>query len=635
MKKTNTYIPTDVIAQNKKTYNANLHAKSLKINQIIWDMIKILNKFELYGFHFEAKIGSTRTFVTLMHEDEALLEEAKKRLKFIAEDEGVRLLSKVKERKSSKIIWIILGIILAITVIFSMTFSFYGDKILYKFNYLINPPIEVHKQHQPIVEKIVEVDIEKLKILKDSFSKSENILDPKVVKAMDITTSIVSSMVSDEEKAKYSSENVVKNFKGKSGFKFVLKDGNLSKDFNATVAELNDYAMHFVKENNLSLATKFYDRALAHKEITQEELMVTLANQGELFEKMGDMNATEVTYRQILNLLPPLVKKDFEKYAITNALVLSKIKTLIKNSQVQKKLLLQSDEIYKKLLTRLREKAKKGKVKYKIRLGMALNIMANFYAYDKKDFNASISLREEAIELYSMMSKKKKYPFTLLNYKSLNSLGRTYQLINKRELAFKNYLEAIKIIHPILEKKSMKNYDYLALSYRVLSHLKLEDKDFKSAKIYYKEALDIYQKLFNKNRSNLYKVYLIEMEKLFAQIEAKRGEISTAKRHYKQAIRSYKKLNQPSHLKYNLEIANTLNDLALLDLEDKPIEAGIELYEAISLAKKSLKIDYSLAQQTLAKSYAYRSYLSFLEGDRESSSQFYRESMRLSSVRWQ
>ena len=626
MKKTNTYIPTDVTTQNKKTYSANLHAKSLKINQIIWDMIKILDKLELYGFHFEAKIGSTRTFVILMHEDEVLLEEAKKRLKFIAEDEGVVLLSKVKKKKSSKAMWIILGIILAITVIFWVIFNLYGDKILSKFKYLSSTSHKIEKQHKPIVEKIVEVDIEKLKALKDSFSESNNALDPKVFKAMDITTSIISSMVSDEEKAKYSSKDVVKNFKGKSGFKFVLKDGNLSKDFNATVAELNGYAMHFVKESNLSLATKFYDRALAHKEITKEELIVTLAHQGELFEKMGDINTTEVKYRQILKLLPPLVKKDFEKYAITNALVLSKIKTLINNSKIEQKLLVQSDEIYKKLLAKLRKKAKKGKEKNQIHLGMALNIMANFYAYDKKDFNTSISLREEAIGLYRVMSKKKKYPFTLLHYKSLNSLGRTYQLMNKSALAFKNYLEALDILKPILEKKTMKNYAYLALSYRILSQLKLEDKDFKSAKIYYKQALDIYQRLFTRNISNLHRVYLIEMEKLFAKIEAKRGELSTAKRHYKKAIHSYKKLNQSTHLKYNLEIAKTLNDLALLDLENKPIEAGIELHQAIALAKKSLKIDYRLAQQTLAKSYAYRSYLAYLEEDRESASRFYRMS---------
>ena len=629
MKQTNTYIPTDVTLQNKKTYNPNLHAKSIKINQVIWDMIKILNQLELYGFHFEAKIGSKRTFVTLLHEDEALLHEAKKRLHFIAKDEEVTLVLKIKKRKSRKAMWIALGVVLVLTLISSLLFKIYGDKLLSQVNRLMSTPQKVHTQNQPIVEEVIEIDIEKLKMLKDSFSESDNQLDPKVAKALEITTSIISSMVSDEEKAKYSAENVVKSFKGKSGFKFVLKDGNLSKDFNATVAELNDYAMHFVKENNLSLATKFYERALENKEITQEELMVTLAHQGELLEKMGDMNATEVTYRKILKEILPLVKKDFEKYAITNALVLSKIKTLIQNPQEQEKLLLHSDDIYKKLLVQLREKAKNGKEKNKIRLGMALNIMANFYAYDKKDFNASIHLREEAIELYGTMSKKRKYPFTLLHYKSINGLGKTYQLMNNQELAFKNYLEAIKVIKPLLKKKSMKNYDYLALSYRILSQLKLKGKDFKTAKTYYQQALTIYQKLFKKNRSNLHKVYLIEMERLFSEIKAKRGELYVAKRHYKKVIRSYKKLNQPSHIKYNLEIANTLNDLAFLDLEKKPIEAGIELYEAISLAKQILKIDHHLAQKTLAKSYAYKSYLAYLEEDKETASQLYRKSLKL------
>ena len=630
MKKTNTYIPTDVTVQNKKAYNANLHAKSLKINQLIWDMIKVLDKHELYGFHFEAKIGSRRTFVTLIHEDETLLKKAKEKLKLIAEDGDVILLSKVKKKKSNKTMWIILSTILALSLIFLMLFNIYGDRLLSKFNHLNNTPQEVYKEHYPIVEEIVEVDIEKLKILKDSFSNGENALNPKVAKAMEITTSIISSMVSDKEKAKYSSENFVKKFKGKSGLKFVLKDGNLIKDFNATVAELNGYAMHFVKESNLSLAIKFYDRALKHKEITKEERIVTLAYQGELFEKMGDIKATEMRYHQILKELSPLVKKDFEKYAMTNALVLSKIERLTKSPKEQQKLLLESDKIYKKLLSKLRERAKDGKEESKVRLGMALNIIANFYAYDKRDFNASIDLREEAIELYRIMSKNRKTTFSILYYKSLNSLAKTYLLMDKRELALKKYFEAIDVIKPILDKKSMKNYTYLALSYRILSHLKLEDKDFKSAKLYYKQALDIYQKLFERNRSNLYRVYLIEMERLFAKIEAKRGKYFVAKRHYKEAIYSYRKLNQSSHLKYNLEIANVLNDLALLDLENnKLIEAGISLHEAIALAKKSLKVDNILARESLAQSYAYRSYLYFLEKDKEGAIKFYKESMRV------
>ena len=119
------------------------------------------------------------------------------------------------------------------------------------------------------------------------------------------------------------------------------------------------------------------------------------------------------------------------------------------------------------------------------------------------------------------------------------------------------------------------------------------------------------------------------MERLFAKIEVKKGEYLIAKRHYKNVIHSYRKLNQLSHLKYNLEIANTINELVLLNLEDNPIEAGIELHQAINLAKQTLEIDYRLAKETLAKSYAYRSYLAFLEKDRESASQFYMKSMRL------
>ena len=633
MKKSNTYIPTDVTVQNRKSYKPNLHARTLKVNQTIWDMIKILDKSELYGFHFEAKIASKSTFVTLIHDDIELLKEAKRRLKTFADAEGVVLIAKVKKQKSAKVIWIVLGTIL-VTVIFSLIlFNLYGDKILSSFNLLNTTSPKSYNTQQPIVEEIVEVDIEKLKALKDSFSNSDNRVNSKVFKAMDITASVVSSLVSDEEKAKYSSEELVKDFKGKSGLKFVLKDGNLSRDFNATVKELNDYAMHFVKEGNLSLATKFYKRALENKEITKEERVVTLAHQGELFEKMGEVNATERIYRQVLEELSPLVKKDFEKYAIANTLVVSKIRALTKNQREQQKLLLQSDKIYKKLLAKLREKAKQGKERNKIRLGMALNIMANFYAYEKRDFNLSISLREEAIELYALLSKKGKNRFTILQYKSLNSLAKTYLLMDKRELALKKYFEAVDVIKPILDKKSMKNYTYLALSYSRLSQLKLEEEKFKVAKSYYKQSLDIYKKLFEKNRSNLYRVYLIEMERLLAKIEAKRGEYLIAKRHYKRAILSYKKLNRLNHLKYSLEVANLLNDLALLDLENnKPIEAGVSLHEAIALAKKSLKLDNILARQSLARSYAYRSYLALLEKDKESATDFYMKSIEFKKI---
>lgn len=63
MKKKNSYKPTDVEYHGGLDYGSNIHSISMQINQYVWNMIKVLDKHDFYGFNFEAKIGSKKVTI--------------------------------------------------------------------------------------------------------------------------------------------------------------------------------------------------------------------------------------------------------------------------------------------------------------------------------------------------------------------------------------------------------------------------------------------------------------------------------------------------------------------------------------------------------------------------------------------
>ena len=624
MRKKNTYEPTDVNYHGGLKHGANIHSVSVQVNQYVWDMMKVLDQHELYGFAFEAKIGENKTIVILRHEEKDALKKARKVLKDSHDESDFVFLTKVIKKKSNKTMWIILAIVVVFALVGRFLWFLY-EKDLISFSSSVPAP-KVISSAPPVVEEI-EIDVEKLKAFKESFAEQNSTIDDATMKVMEITTSVIASFVSDEEKAKYSSKNLVESFKGKSGIRFVAKDGNLSKDFNATVKELNVYAQNFVKDSNISLALQCFDKALDLNTSSKDELLQTLANQGELYENIGQIQKVKESYSKILELNPELKEEEFMKYGLTNALIhskLSKVYEDLNQTKLAKESLKKAETVYKSLLVEFRKRSKDGKIE-ESQLAWALNYLANFYADDKKEYAVSIEIRKEAISIYKELSKTNPKKFALLYYKTLNSLGKSYLLLNEMNLASKTYNSALDIAKGVLKQNL-----YKALSFRALAMVEIKNKKFTKAKNYYNNAFKIYKKLVHEN-SKRYRPKLIEIYACFAYLEKEKGNYELAEKRYKKVILAYKKMNKEKPLEYNLDIAKALNELAFIQIAyfKNLMEAEIKLFEALSVAKKVKKIEQKRAKKILAESYRSLAYLAILEKNMHAASDYYKKAYSL------
>ena len=623
-KKRNTYEPTDVTYGGGDEYGANIHGVCIQVNQYVWDMIKILNQNGLYGFHFEAKLGKNKTIVILRHEHQKLLDKGKFLLKDAHEYSEIIFLTRLKKKKNSKTVWIILGLILFLTLGGWLLSSLYQKKIIFNFDTsksfikdnFINEKKEIHVEE-------VEIDIAKLKALKEIFDDKNNSIDPTTMKAMEITTSIISSMVSEEEKGKYSSKDFVKSFRGKSGIKFVLKNGNLSEDFNATVKDLNAYAMGFIQDNNLSLALQCYDKIVTkdNRTISKDELLMAFINKSSLEEQLGREGSQKESYYQLLEIIHSNGMENLEKYGLTEAFTWSKLSMLYKDlneTQLFKKALYKSEEIYKNLIFELK---RAEKVNDKA-LSRSLNFLANFYMEVKKDFLLSIEIRKEALAIYKKTPKK----FTLEYYKTLNSLGKSYLLNANISLAYKSYSEGKKLIKRRFNRNSLSSKIYLALSLRALGKVEVVNEKFISARKYYTDAQKIYSKLALKNKK--YSEKNIEIEEAFAYLEWREGSSDISINRYKKVIRIYGQLNKKTPLKYNFKISKALNSLASVQIHTKNfIEAEIGLFRSIGVAKKIITLHNREAKILLSQSYTSLAYIALLEKNRQGALDYYKQSL--------
>ena len=618
-KKINTYEPTDINYHGGMEYGANIHAVSVQVNQYVWDMIKILNSNNLYGFNFQAKIGIKKTIVIMRHEDKELLDTARKLLKDFHSDFDFVFFAKLKRKRTDKTVWIVLGVIISTALLGWLLLVLYEKELIFKSDSKETSYSKIVKQDTLKVQEI-EIDIDKLNALKDTFSEQNNSIDEPIMKMMEITTSVISSLVSEEEKAKYSSKHLVESFKGKSGIKFVAKDKNLSSDFNATVKELNSYAQGFIKDNNVSMALRCYDRVLKGdtNSSSDDEVLLTLIRQSELYENIGDSLNAKDSYGKVLELTQKLAKDDFLKYGFSKAWSLTKVLQIgqdLNQSISNNKALQKAEEIYTALLDEFRKKALDGKTINQSMLAWSLNFLADFYEKDKKEHTVSTEMRKEAILIYEKLSKKEPKKYLTIHYKTLNSLAKSYLKHHKIALASKSYTKGLSLAK-MLPKK------YKALSLSALGMVEIANDDFDRAGRYYANALKVYKKHPKK-----YAVDIIAMESLFAGLEAKKGNYKLAEQRYKKVILSYKKMNRKKPLEYNLHIAKELNKLASLkfSVSKNFLDAEIKVFEAISLCKKAKEIEYKKAKLLQADSYRYLAYLATLEQNMQTAWDYYQK----------
>jgi len=624
----NSYEATDVTNGGGVEYGSDIHGVALRTNHIVWDMIKILDRNLLFGFHFQTKIAKHKIIIIMMHSDSDMIERAKKLLVDFNDISDVLFLAKVKKRKTNKkALKVVLGftiLILILSVLFGIGWYFYKN-----YSYYF-PTKEEKKVVDDKNVTVIKLDIKKLKAIQESFDKENNPIDPKMMKALDITTAIISDIVPPSEKAKYSSEELVKSFKGKGGIKLVLDDSNQSADFNRSVQELQAYATNFVKNKKLDKAIRCYDKILKskNKNIKDIDVANTLSQKANLESLMGDLNISKEDYIKSLEITKELAKQNPQKYIATEAFNLAKLSKVEKDlnqTKIAQKHIEKSEKKYQKSLLKFKRLYKLNPKKYSEDLAWSYNILANFYLNDKMDLNKSMYYRKEALNLYQELYKKKPKKFILKLFKTTNSLAKTYMEIGDIKQATSHYQNGFKLI------SKSKYREYIALSYHNLAIVYTKNGKFKEALEKYNRAEKLYKSL-EQNSTNSFQENIIQIHYDKASMYSYQKKFKLAKDSYIRVIQEYKKLNKKTKI-YNGKIAKTQNKIAWIYLTQPKFRDYIKAQKIID---SSIRLAYSIKKdnpieykEVLAQSYSYLAHLSLLQNRIDKSLNYYEKSLSI------
>lgn len=480
--KKNFYDSTKVDRNGGKEYGSDIHAVSIRTNHIIWDMIKELDREELFGFYFTANISLHKTVIIMHHEDKFMLKEGREKLKGFHDISNVLLLTKVIVFKPKK------GVARLVTILSIILLSSLGSYFVYIYKDKIfahRTIFSIESSRDEFETENIEIDVKKLRMLKENFEKhQEEPVEKAIKKSMEMSVTVISSMVSDSEKEKYRSEDLVKNFKGKSGIKFVLKDTNMSsEDFNLSVKDLNSYVSKFLKDNNSSELLKGYSSAiLSDKSAKKEDLAEAYSDMGDLYRDTNMDKKAELSYNKSLKLSEKLEIQNPSKYGTYTAHTLTKLAHIYRDSNrstlaVEK--IGEAESRYLKVVSIYRNLSKKYPKKFQKQLAWSLNMLSNFYHNEKADFKKSIKTRREALYIYQKLAKESPKEFTLELFQTFNSLAKSYTLSKRYKLAEEKYQKAL-LLSDKLEKKRLPIFK--AEVYNSLAQVDIAQVKLKEAK---------------------------------------------------------------------------------------------------------------------------------------------------------
>ena len=129
--KKNTYESTEVTYDGGVEYGSDIHAVAIRSNKIVWDMIKILDKNMLFGFHFKTELAKYRTIIVMTHLDEDMIDKAKHLLTDFNNIPDVLFLAKVKKKKSSnRALKIALGFSILALILFGLFEVFFFNSYI-------------------------------------------------------------------------------------------------------------------------------------------------------------------------------------------------------------------------------------------------------------------------------------------------------------------------------------------------------------------------------------------------------------------------------------------------------------------------------------------------------------------------
>ena len=677
-KKKNTYTATDINTNGGVQYGSNIHQVTLQMNQSVWDMMKVLKKENLFGFHIESKISKSKIVIILNHKDKESLEQAKKVLKDSFYDDNILFLTKVIEKKKSNFVrnsYVFIALSSALGVSAYAGFEWYQKNT--------NPLIVTGEKnydkelHNEVVIEKVEIDAKKLLALKEVFVEESQF--DGIKKAMAITTDIISMSVSEEEKAKYSTEALVKNFKGKSGIEFVLKESNsteveelhkISKDFIATnhkelnkivsnqssreelvsllkeskefdsfledknnsslninVKELDGYAKAFMEENHKELAEKCYSKALKDYNLTNNDKAYLLIQKAFIALDRNESEKAKENYLLSLDIYKKLSKKNSVDISNKEAFVLEQL-SWYKEGKEKIKLLKEIEDIYLNDIQKLRKLSKKNSKKYEKKLAKELHHIGNFYFNYLNNRDKAISFNKEATDIYKRVKRKDK------NSLDRDYLTATYDLVNKYNSigAFtkseKNLLEILSLLKPLENEQSLSDKAEL---FKELGTLYSKMKTFKKAEKYYLLSLNRYSDLIEKNYYKYKPMELkVKLDKTVYLVKMKK--FAEAEKNYKSILMDYDQLSHNKSTAYNIEMVKVWNSFAkMLFLKgDKNEIQKVQRYinNSLKLSTKVIKEESLEVKEVQSQSYFYLALLFELNNNFDKVDSYYQKALK-------
>ncbi len=550
-KKKNTYDATSVIKGGGVEYGSSIHGIAISVNQVIWDMMKVLKEKKLFGFHFKAKLGVKRTIVVMTHPDKKMVERGKKVLHEFQEIENIILLAKIETssdtssddptRQNREILWKsktgISSIIGILSVLAGIVF------------YIMNNPAEKEPQtqaktepiQQPInIVKNIEINAEMMEIISKNFDNKENKLVKSVLaNVLEITTSTdILEKIPLFEKVTLDKEAIIKSYQDPN-ITFTLTNAKGSSQ------ALNEFALEYAKENNISQAKSIYqDLIKLGKEAGKKNpehlkgVAQTLNNLGDAYIQEGKIKKAEKAYQKALNIHKKLETKKPSQYALHKAWDLTKLAQLYENQKKHtkaKEFYTKAQKQYQQAVEIYRTLVKKDAKKFQPYLAWSLNTLANTYLNPEENLSQAVQPKEEALSIYKKLEKEYPKEYTehlLLTLYTTGSLYNQLELYKKAEVRYHEVVTHSKEINSTTIR--VKEYQGKALNSLAWIHTKQPKlRDFEKAKLELHEAIKLYNVLIVKNPKQYNPILSLSYSNL--------GYIATIEEKIDLAINSYKK----------------------------------------------------------------------------------------------
>ena len=513
----NTYDDTSVARAGGQNHGSDIHGVALRINKIIWDMLKVLKREKLFGFHFSAKIGSKKTVVIMTHKDRDMLNRGQKRLHEFQDIDDMIILAKVdtkskgtKEdslvlgqekstpwRSKTSISSIIVTMFIISGVVYYMTKKGQNEKKEVEDNTTIETT-------QVDIEKNIEINVEMMNVLSKSFDNKDN----KKVKAvlsqvLEISTSTdILEKIPGYEKVEIDKDEVVKMYEDPN-IKYVIKDGN------GSMSDLNALAQSYAKDNNITEAKGILKELIDIGKVGsktdsrhQEGVANNLNTLGDITLDEGDVKDAEKSFSEALEIDRKLAEKSPREYDIRVARELTKlgaINIFLNNRKRAKRLYLEAEMRYKRIVELYRSLVKKEPQTYRPHLANSLNNLVNLYLQQEQNITKSIAPSKEALSIYRELDRaepKKYNDFFLL---TLHKTASIYNKDNNFTVAMGLYNE---VINYSKEQNSIRYDEHIAKSLNALAWIHTKQpklRNFKKAKMQLNEAIKIYSKLIKKH----------------------------------------------------------------------------------------------------------------------------------------